>query len=136
MSLQYFDYGTEFASVSVDDTNNRLLAGDTAGNIWQLEVIDRVDDEGTAISWEIESKDFTLQTRAHFPRWRKYDVDASADNCTATGEVILDGTSHQSHSLTQDRRTKRRLVTTGNGQTESIKISGSGTVEIFAVESQ
>lgn len=116
-----------------DDTNNRLLIGDSTGYIRQLHT--GTQDSSTAISWEVQSKDYTLQTRAHFPRFVKYDVDAS-DAVTCTGELILDDVSHQSHTITGSRQTKRRLVRTGNGERAAIKLSGSGTVKIYAAESE
>jgi len=92
-------------------------------------------DGGTAIAWDIQSKDFTLQTRSHFPRWVRYDVDA-ASATSATGTLYLDGESHQTHTLTEDRNTRKRLVATGNGGTCSIRINGSGPVEIYAIEAE
>lgn len=129
-------YPWEIVSVAVDKTNNRLLAGTSAGKIYQLEDTTVTTDDSTAISWEIESKDFSLQTRAHFPRYVKYDIDASDDDCTATGSVVLDGTVHQSHTLSADRNTKRRLVTTGNGQRESLRVTGSGPITIYGIEAE
>ncbi len=132
----YYSWGVEIRAVGVDETNNRLLGVDVGGHVWELEKDSVTDDGGAAISWEIESKDFTLQTRKHFPRWVKYDVDASDVNCSATGSVILDGAVHQTHTIIGDRVIKRRLIETGNGNRESIRISGSGLVEIYAVEAE
>lgn len=123
----------EIRTLCADEYNGRLLGGDNSGYIWNLIDDDVTTDDGTAISWELESKAFTLQTRAHFPRWAKYDVDASSAT-TATGEIMLDGTSHQSHTLSEDRNTRKRLVTEGNGKRCSLKVSGTGPVEIYAVE--
>ena len=111
------------------------MGGDTSGFVWYLENTSATDDAGTVISWEIESKAFSLSTRAHFPRWVKYDVDASGAT-TATGELMLNGSSHQSHTLSADRETTRRLVVTGNGERLSNKITGTGAVTIYAVESE
>jgi hypothetical protein len=129
----YYHYDNEVRTLCWDRTNDRLLAGDNSGYVWVLEDADQTTDDSTAISWEIESKSFTLPTRRHFPRWAKYDVDASSAT-TATGELILDGTSHQSHTLSSDRDTKRRLITTGNGKRCSVRVSGTGPVEIYSVE--
>lgn len=119
--------------ITTDSTNKRLLVGDTSGYVRVVESPSYTDDSGTAISWEAQSKEFTLQTRAHFPRWNKYDIDASsATSCTGT--LLLDGASHQTHTITGNRDTKRRLVDTGNGERASIKVSGSGPVKIYAVE--
>lgn len=132
----YYTHPSEIRTIAVDDENNRLVAADVAGYVWHLEDPASEDDDGTAISWEVQSKDFTLQTRAHFPRWVKYDVDASHADCTATGSLMLDGTAHQTHTITGDRLTTRRLVATGNGRRASIKISGTGPVEIYAAEGE
>jgi hypothetical protein len=135
--LVYYLYNdgsdVEIRTVRVDETNNRLLAGDSAGIVRVIESKSHSDDSGTAISWEVQSKDFTLQTRKHFPRWNKYDVDAT--NATCTGELILDGVSHQSHTISGNRKTNRRLVDTGNGNKSAIRISGTGPATVYAAES-
>lgn len=135
--LGYFTFpqAGEIHHVAIDHYNKRLLAGDQNGYIWMIEDDTVTDDDGNAISWELESKDFTLQTRRHFPRWVKYDVDAS-DAVSATGYLMLDGVALQEHALSGDRNTKRRLVTSGNGKRCSHKISGSGPVKIYMVESE
>jgi len=131
----YYSYPWEIVSVAVDHANNRLLAGTTTGKIYQLEDTTKTLDDTTAISWEIESKDFSLQTRAHFPRYAKYDIDASSAT-SATGKIVLDGTVHQSHALTGNRNTRRRLVDTGNGERESLRVTGSGPISIYAIEAE
>lgn len=130
----YYSYTQGIRTICADYTNNRLLAGDSDGYVWVLEY--GTDDAGTAISWEAQSKDYQLQTRAHFPRYVKYDVDASDDDCSANGYLILDGTVHQTHALTENRNVKKRLVTTGNGKKMAIRVSGSGPVSIYAVEAE
>ena len=119
-------------AITYDKTNKRLLVGDNSGYVRVIESTAYTDDSGTDISFDVKSKDYTLQTRAHFPRYVKYDIDAS--NATVTGELYLDGTSHQSHTITANRDTKRRLVGTGNGNRASIRISGSGPASIYAAE--
>lgn len=122
-------------AMAFDKTNNRLLAGDNSGFVRVIENTAYTDDSGTDIPFDIKSKDFTLQTRAHFPRWVKYDIDAS--NATSvTGELYLDGASHQSHTITGNRSTKRRLVGTGNGSRAANRISGTGPVSIYATETE
>ena len=126
----------EFTCAVVDETNERLLFCDSAGYVWHMESSAVTKDNSVAINWDVKSKEFTLQTRRHFPRWAKYDVDANDAACTATGTMYLDGSSHQTHSLTAERDTKRRLVATGNGRRMSIRINGSGPVSIYAVEAE
>ena len=65
----------------------------------------------------------------------KYDVDVPTDS-TANGYVLLDGTSVQTHSLTGTRNTRRRLITSNNGERCSHRVSGSGPIKIYAIESQ
>lgn len=129
--MSYYDWGIEIPITGIDATNKRLMGSDTAGYIWHLE--NGAMDTGCA--WDIQSREYTLSTRAHFPRWVKYDVNAS-EASSATGELWLDGSIHQSHTLSEDRSTRRRLVETGNGASCSIRISGSGPVSIYAVESE
>lgn len=131
----YYSYGREIRAVCVDEYNDRLLAGDNSGYVWELENKDETTDDSTAISWEVETKNFVLQTRAHFPRWVKYDVDALSAT-TAQGEIILDGESHQTHTLSEERNTRKRLVAIGNGRRCSFKISGTGPIKIYALESE
>lgn len=126
----------EFICATVDEKNDRLLFCDSDGYVWHMEDADETEDDSVAINWDVESKDFTLQTRRHFPRWVKYDVAANHEDCSATGTVYLDSASQQTHSLTSNRDTKRRLVATGNGRRMSIRINGSGPVSIYAVEAE
>jgi len=132
--MWYFDFGVEIGAITVDETNNRLIGIDGSGNVYVLNDIYNTTDNDSVVSWEMETKDFTLQTRKHFPRWVKYDIDASDSACTATGEVKVNGTTLQSHSITGNRQTRRRLITTGNGDRVSIKVSGTGPVSIHAIE--
>lgn len=137
--ISYFTYddgeAIEVRCIAVDESNSRLLIGDGAGFVRVIESTSYTDDSGEPISWEVQSKDYTLQTRPHFPRWVKYDVDASeADSCT--GSFILGDAIHHSHSIADSRNTRRRLVDTGNGNRAAIRISGTGPVSIYAAEAE
>lgn len=135
--LAYYIYNdgsdVEVRTATVDQTNNRLLVGDNAGFVRHIEATTETEDSSTVIPWEVQSKDFSLQTRAHFPRFVKYDVDAS-DATTCTGKLLLDGVVHQTHTITGDRSTKRRLVGTGNGNKSALNISGTGPATVYAAE--
>lgn len=121
--------------VAIDDTNKRIIVGDNTGYVRVIENKSVTTDSSTVVSWEAQSKDYTLQTRAHFPRWNKYDVDASSAT-TCTGYLLLDGVIHATHTITGNRNVRRRLVEEGNGERCGIRISGSGPVSIYAVESE
>ena len=125
----------EVRAIQTDHTNKRLLIGDGAGFVRVIEDKTNTKDESTAIPFSLQSKAFTLQTRAHFPRWMKYDVDASSAT-TCTGALLLDGAIHHSHTLSGNRSTKRRLIGTGNGNKAAIRISGTGPATIYAVEEE
>ncbi len=120
-------------AIQTDHVNNRLLIGDSTGFIRVIEDKSATDDSGTAIAYEFQGKDFTLQTRRHFPRWVKYDVDASgADECN--GRLLLDAAIHHTHAITGNRNTRRRLVGEGNGNKAAVRIDGSGPVSIYSYE--
>ena len=120
-------------AIANDLTNSRILIGDNTGFVREIEKKSATDDSGEAISWEVQSKDYTLQTRAHFPRFVKYDVDASSAS-SVTGSLLLNGSVHQTHTITGSRITKRRLVETGNGERAAIRVAGSGPATVYAVE--
>ena len=123
----------EIRAIQTDHTNNRLLVGDGTGFVREIEDTASTDDSGTAISYSLQSKEFTLPTRKHFPRFMKYDVDASSAT-TCTGELLLDGAVHHTHTITGNRLTKRRLVGAGNGNKAAIRISGTGPASIYTAE--
>ena len=123
----------EIRAIQTDHTNNRLLVGDGTGFIRVIEDTASTDDSGAAISYALQSKEFTLPKRKHFPRWMKYDINVPSTS-VCTGELLLDGAIHHSHTITGDRVTKRRLVDTGNGNKAAIRISGTGPVSIYTTE--
>lgn len=134
----YYDYPASFSTVGQDETNDLLLAGDTSGYVHKIEDVSLTTDNGSVIAWEIASKEFTLPTRAHFPRWNKYDVDASSAT-TAYGRTNLDGVLFFSHNLNGYVRKKsktRRLFPEGNGARLQIGLDGTGPVTVHMVESE
>lgn len=122
----------QMRSIGTDVTNKRLLIGDATGFVRTIDNVAYTDDSGTAISWEVQSKNFTLPTRAHFPRWVKYDVEVGS--ATVTGSLILDDSIHHSHTITGSRLIKRRLVGEGNGSTAAVRVSGTGRATVYSVE--
>lgn len=136
----YYDYGWLLYTACIDHTYDKLVVGATDSRLYYIEETDSTMDttESTsgvtsAISWELQSKAYTLQTRKHFPRWVKYDVNA-ATATTCTGALLLDDVVHQSHTINTNRQTRRRLVVTGTGDRAAVRITGSGPVSIYAVE--
>ena len=128
---QHYDYGADFATVTIDITNDRILAGDSSGYIWELEDSDLVSDAGTTIAWDYQSAEVSDQVRQFFPRSAKYDVTVGG---TATAYIMLDGASAQSHTLSGSRSTTKRLVNTCTGKRLQCRIAGTGAVSIWAAE--
>lgn len=122
----YYDYGQTFPCIAIDRTNDRIIAADNAGQIWQLET--GTNDNGTTISWELESKAFSDSLYKYFPRYAKYDVDG-----TATGSILLDDEVKQTHAITS-RNTKKRHIAGVTGNRLGVRLSGSGSITIRQVE--
>lgn len=135
--VSYYAYNDgsdiEIRTIAVDDTNNRLLIGDSTGFVRVIESPLYTEDEDEPIDWEVQGKDFNLGIRKHFPRWLKYDVDAT-DATSVTGKLYLDDTLFHTHTITGNRNTKRRLVGVGNGNRAALRISGSGPATIYGAE--
>ena len=129
----YYTFDQQLYAPTTDHTNRRFYVGDAGRFVRRVEDPSATDDVGSGIDWEVESMEFTLQTRRHFPRWIKYDADVEAAT-NVTGKVILDGAVHHTHSLTSNRKTARRLIDTGNGRRCSIRFTGTGTATVYAAE--
>lgn len=127
--VETYQYDQALYAPATDWTNSRFLAYDGSYYPRVLDDVSSSADPTSAIAWTAQSKDFTLQTRAHFPRWAKYDVDG-----TATAQIYLSGAVHQTHSLSVARDTRHRLIDVGNGKRCSLRLTGTGTATIYAVE--
>lgn len=132
----YYEFPFTMAFVGRDEVADTLLVLADDGKIWEIENKNNPDRDGDApITWEIQTKDFTLQTRLHYPRWNKYDIDATeADEVYA--DCYLDGAIVHTHRITGARDTRRRLLPICNGNRYSVKLRGSGVVAIYALESE
>jgi hypothetical protein len=126
----HYTYPVAFRTAAVDYMNQRLLAADESGYIWHIEDMDLTTDEGAAIPWYLQSKDFTLFKKM-FPRTARYDVEVGT---SATGYILLNGVNKQTHTLTGDRRNRRRLIEGCNGDRLSIRLEGTGEVKIHKIE--
>ena len=135
--VAYYTYNdgsdVEIRTITVDETNGRLLIGDNAGFVRVIESTSYTEDGDEPIVWEVQSKDFNLGIRKHFPRWVKYDMNAT-DATGVTGTLLLDGAVFHEHTITGNRNTKRRLVGVGNGNRAAIRLDGSGPVTIYGAE--
>jgi len=135
--VSYYNYndGSEVVlSAAVHDlTNQRMLVGDTDGFIRQLEDKTKTQDVYENIAIELQSMDFTLQTRKHFPRWAKYDIEVNP-GATLSGKAILDDLELTEHSLTVSRDTRRRLINSDNGNRMAMRVTGTGVVKVYAIE--
>ena len=131
----YQKYDLQLTAPCTDKTNDAFLCGDSGKYVRQIEDPDATDDVGSTIAWEVQSMDYTLQTRRHFPRWAKYDVDVD-DATSVEGKIILDDVTHHTHSITTSRDVTRRLIKTGNAKRCSIRLTGTGAVKLYAIEAE
>ena len=129
----HYQFSQEFGAVTVDVTNNRILALDSTGYVRVLDDSSVTTDDGTAISWQVESKAYVDQLYKYFPRSAKYDVALNA-GATATGSILLSDTVVQTHALTESRKMRKRLIAGSNGERLGVRLSGVGPVEIREVE--
>lgn len=129
--IVHHSYAAAMKTAAYDYTNKRILTGDTSGYIWEIEKVELTDDNGTAIAWEIQSKNFN-QYYKYFPRYAKYDVKVNGGS--ATGYILLNDTVKQSHTITGDRISRKRLVTGCTGERLAVRLSGSGSVQIYGAE--
>lgn len=129
----HYEFGTQFTTGCIDHTNDRLYVCDSSGYIWQLENESATTDNSTAISWQVQSKAFADPLYKYFPRYAKYDVTVGSGG-TAQGDILLNETSKQAHTLTGTRNTRKRLITGCTGDRLSVRISGTGTVTIYGAE--
>ena len=129
--MTYHDYGETFRTVATDFYNRRLLAGDNSGYVWTWHNQDYATDNGSDIAWELQTADFN-ELRKYFPRYVRYDVGVITGS--AAGYVIMDDVSKQTHTLLGDRLTRKRLVTGCTGDRLAVRLSGSGSVDIYGLE--
>ena len=129
----HYEYGKAYSAACVDETNDRILAGDSDGYVWIIEDSSIATDGGTAITFDWESMEASDQLRRYFPRYAKYDVEVGA-SATCTGHIILDDATKQSHALSGSRATRKRHVTHCNGARLRSRITGTGAVDVYAVE--
>lgn len=133
--VTYYVYPFDMSAVCDDRYFNRFLATTSSGMLLNVENKGTTSDYGTNIDWEIETKQFVLQTRLHYPRWNKYDIDAdSAVSVVATS--YLNDDAVKQHTISGSRNTVRRLLPIANGNRFSVRLAGSGPVEIYAIESE
>jgi len=127
----YYDYGRIFIAIGYDSGNDRIMAVDTSGYIWALE--SGTDDNGTAISWEIESKAYTDSLSKYFPRYAKYDINLDSGS-VCNGYILLNDAIKQTHNIVDSRKTVKRHIIGCTGDRLGIRVSGSGGVAIRQIE--
>ena len=129
----HFQYPFGIKTVTIDKTNQRLLAGCDDGYIRIIEEIAITDDDGEPVAWDLETMAFS-QFRKAFPRYARYDVDFTEGEALAQGFICLNGDSMQTHNLTVPREIRKRHVATSTGDRLSVRITGSGIVDIYAAQ--
>jgi hypothetical protein len=123
-----YRYPKDFAGVAYDSSVEALIAVDEDGAVWVLEQTDKITDNGTAISWDIQSKQFNGTLRKYFPRYARYDIEG-----VATCQIILDGSAKQNHAVVS-RNTRKRLVVGCTGDRLQLRAYGTDSVTIHQME--
>jgi hypothetical protein len=130
--ITHYQYPWAVKCLCIDHHNNRLLAADTSGYIRVLDDSAKTNDDGTAIDYDLQSKEF-VQFPKYFPRYARWDVNLN-NGATATGEIMLEGVVKQSHPISSDRETRKRHVASCTGTRMSVRVHGSGPVDVYGVE--
>ena len=101
-----FDYGRQFKSAFVDIRNNRVLAGDTSGNLIRLETGE--DDNGSAFTFKVRGKE--LPNISHVtPSYARYDITNEGGNSVEV-RYLSKTISKYSHTITDTETHKRRVL--------------------------
>jgi hypothetical protein len=129
--VQHYQYAANFRTMAIDHHNDRILMGDADGYIWEIEKKSLLSDDGTEITWDVQSGEFN-HLRKYFPRYAKYDVALTSGD--ATGHILVDDVSQQAHVINGNRLTKKRLVAGCTGDRIAFRLTGTGQVSIYGAE--
>jgi len=121
-----FDYSKQFISAFVDIYNNRLVAGDTSGNLIRLETGE--DDNGSSFTFKVQSRELAGLTQV-MPSLGRYDIGNSGGN-TVTVRYLANGSSAYSHSFTDNETQKRRVLQGVSLKSPQIEIESSVTSRV------
>ncbi len=130
--FSHYQYPWAITCLAIDHLYNRILAGDESGYVRVLDDASITTDDGTAIDYDLQSKEF-VQFPKYFPRYARWDVNL-VNGASASGEILLNGVVKQTHPITTSRWTKKRLVATCTGTRMSVRVHGSGPVDVYGVE--
>ena len=127
-----YDYRLSLKSAFVDRDNQRLLAGDTAGTVWELET--GSDDAGSSFPVKVRSKELSNLATAN-PRYVRYDITNPGGN-TITSKILSQGALVHTHTITDSKNHKRRYLPQAGVDRLSIELESDVTskVEIGSME--
>lgn len=101
-----YDYNLTLLSAYVDETNKRLLAGDSAGNIWQLET--GTSDGGSAFTFKVRSREVS-GLAVTSPGFIRHDV-TNVGGETIYARLLSKGVVVHTTTLTDSTNYKRRVI--------------------------
>ena len=127
LKFSIFDYGRSFKSAFVDIFNNRLLAGDTSGNLLRLETGE--DDNGSAFTFKIRSKEFVDSLLHVMPSYARYDMHNQGGN-TVTVKYLSDEVLVYSHTVSDHEVHKRRVLKGVSMDSLQVEIESSVTSRV------
>jgi hypothetical protein len=105
---QWYFYTQPFASLLVEENIDRLMMGDTTGEVSRLEVATVHTDDGAAIAMEVWLAERAMDDPFTRKMFQYVHVDADCQGDTLTGQLYLDGTLRHTFSVTG---TRTRLLT-------------------------
>jgi len=121
-----FDYSLTITSAFTDDTNHRLLLGDSNGTVWRAEYGE--SDGGSAFTFTIRSKELSLITQSP-PNFVRLNIDNAGGN-TITAKWLSKGVSQQSYSLTDSDNRKRRVIAPITLDSPQLEVTASVTSRV------
>jgi len=130
--ISHYNYNKSWTAFDLDKTNEQFVGAASDGYLYRLENEQDPDDDGTAIAWEVRSKDFEHQP-IYFPRTARWDVTVNTD-ADCVGQLVLDDEVKQEHAVRGCRNRKRRLISPCNGRRLALGYVGTGGVAIYAAE--
>src|SRR3989304_241506 len=121
-----FDFSKQLISAFVDIFNNRLVVGDTSGNLIRLETGE--DDNGSSFTFKVQSRELAELAQV-MPSLGRYDIGNSGGN-TVTVRYLTNGSSAYSHSFTDSETQKRRVLQGVSLKSPQIEIESSVTSRV------
>jgi predicted phage tail protein len=110
-----------------DRVDNKAVGGDSSGVVYEVDT--GGTNGGSSLTWEPQSKSYTLDTPTVLKSFDELIIDADLGGLSTTVTVTTDLGRTDSFTLTEGGRVRHRryLPTTMKGHSLDVKLSSSGT---------